>query len=90
MPTTVPYTVANKQVIAEKRAGVRSLYSPDPLGSTIALLDSSQTKTDTWTYWPFGEVKTRTGATPTPFQYDGGTLGTMIWDGDDYLMEKTP
>lgn len=67
----VNYTVANGEVIAEKRNGVRSLYSPDPLGSTVALFDATQTKTDTWTYWPYGEVKTRTGTTATPFQFVG-------------------
>jgi RHS repeat-associated protein len=50
---------------------VRKLYVPDPLGSTVALLDNTQTQTDTFTYWPYGEVRTRTGTTPTPFQYVG-------------------
>ncbi|MGI8922779.1 MAG: RHS repeat domain-containing protein [Fimbriimonadales bacterium] len=70
MPT-VRYTVVNGEVIAEKRGGVRRTYVPDPLGSTVALLDNSQTKTDTFTYWPYGEVKTRTGTTQTPFQFVG-------------------
>ena len=70
----VNYTVANGELIAETRGGIRSLYVPDPLGSTIALFNASQTKTDTWVYWPYGEVKTRTGTTPTPFQ-DYGAKG---------------
>jgi RHS repeat-associated protein len=70
----VNYTVANGEIIAETRGAVRSLYTPDPQGNTIALFDATQTKTDTWTYLPYGEVKARTGTTPTPFQY-GGTLG---------------
>jgi RHS repeat-associated protein len=74
MPMKVRYTVANGEIIAEKRNGVRRTYVPDPLGSTVALLDSNQQKTDTFSYWPYGEVKTRTGNTPTPFQYVG-TLG---------------
>lgn len=53
---------------------MRSLYVPDPLGSTVALLDNTQTKTDTWVYWPYGEVKTRTGTNATAFQFVG-TLG---------------
>jgi len=68
------YTVVIGEVIAEKRGGVRRCYVPDPLGSTIALLDSTQTKTDTWEYWPYGEVRVRTGTTATPLQYVG-TLG---------------
>ena len=68
------YTVVNGEVIAEKRGGVRKTYVPDPLGSTIALLDNTQSKTDTFSYWPYGEVKTHTGTTPTPFRFVG-TLG---------------
>jgi hypothetical protein len=67
--TTVRYTTINGEVIAEKRNGARRLYVPDPLGSTVALLDNTQTQTDTFTYWPYGAVRTRTGTTATPFQY---------------------
>lgn len=70
MPT-VRYTTVNGRVIAEKRGGVRKLYRPDHLGSTIALYDNTQTKTDTWVYWPYGAVRTRTGTTATPFQFVG-------------------
>ena len=68
---TVRYTVIDGEVIAEKRNGVRSLYVPDPLGSTVALLDSTQTKTDTFGYWPYGENNGRSGTTPTPLQFVG-------------------
>src|SRR5947207_7416262 len=68
------YTVVDGEVIAQKRGGVRSLYVPDPLGSTVALLDNTQSQTDTFTYWPYGEVNTRAGTTATPFQFVG-TLG---------------
>ena len=69
--TTVRYTTVNGEVIAEKRGGVRKHYVPDPLGSTSALLDSTQTQTDTFVYWPYGESRSRTGSTPTPFQFVG-------------------
>src|SRR5207249_9527596 len=62
------------EIIAEKRAGVRRLYVPSPLGSTVALLDNTQAKTDTFEYWPYGEERVRTGTTPTPFRF-GGTSG---------------
>lgn len=68
------YTVINGEIIAEKRGGVRRLYVPDALGSTVALLDSNQAQTDTFEYWPYGEERARTGTTPTPFRF-GGTLG---------------
>jgi RHS repeat-associated protein len=70
MPT-VRYTTVNGEVIAEKRNGARRLYTPDPLGSTVALLDNTQTQVDTFTYWPYGEVRTSTGTTPPPFQFVG-------------------
>src|SRR5207248_9259617 len=72
MPT-IRYTTVNGEIIAEKRAGVRRLYVPDPLGSTVALLDNTQAQTDTFDYWPYGEERTRTGTTPTPFRFVGTT-----------------
>lgn len=70
----VNYTVANGRVIAENRDGVRKRYVSDSQGSTVALLDNTQSKTDTFEYWPYGEEKSRTGTTPTPFRF-GGTHG---------------
>ena len=69
--STIRYTVIDGEVIAEKRNGVRKLYVPDPLGSTVALLDNTQAQTDTFAYWPYGEDAGRTGTTPTPFQHVG-------------------
>ena len=77
MAMRVTYLVLDGEIISENRNGVERDYLPDPQGNTIALLDNTQTKTDTFTYWPYGEVKTRTGTTPTPFQY-GGTWGYYI------------
>ena len=65
------YTVVDGEIIAEKRSGVRKQYVPDPLGSTVALLDNTQTQTDTFTYWPYGEEANRTGTTLTPFRFVG-------------------
>jgi RHS repeat-associated protein len=70
MPT-VRYTVVDGELIAEERGGVRRQFVPDPLGSTVALLDNSQTKTDTFAHWPYGEEQSRTGKTNTPFRYVG-------------------
>jgi RHS repeat-associated protein len=71
---TVRYTVIDGEVVSEKRGGVRRQYVPDPLGSTVVLMDSTQTKTDTFDYWPYGEEASRTGTTATPFRYVG-TVG---------------
>jgi hypothetical protein len=68
---TVRYTVVDGEVIAEKRGGARRTYVPDPLGSTVALLDNTQAKTDTFSYWPYGEGSSRTGTTATPFKFGG-------------------
>ena len=37
----------------------------------MALLDNTQAQTDTFAYWPYGEERTRTGTTPTPFRFVG-------------------
>lgn len=73
MPMTVCYTVVNGQVMSENRGGVERDYIPDALGNTIALMDNTGTKTDTFTYFPFGKVASRTGTTATPFQWNGGS-----------------
>src|SRR5579862_9854881 len=69
--STVRYTTINREINAEKRNGVRSLYVPDPLGSTVALLDNTQTQTDQWSYWPYGESNRIKGTNPTPFLFVG-------------------
>jgi len=68
---TTRYTVIDGEILSENRAGVKRDYVPDPLGSTLALLDNTQTQTDTFSYYPYGEVASRTGTTATPFQYIG-------------------
>lgn len=73
MPT-VTHTVLDGEIVEENRGGVITDYVADPLGSTVALLDGSQTKSDTFNYWPYGEVQARSGSTPTAFQFVG-TLG---------------
>lgn len=73
MAMKVRYTVVDGEVIAEIRGGVRKLYSPDTLGNTRALYDSTLAKTDTFSYFPFGNVASRTGTTKTPFQWVGGS-----------------
>jgi RHS repeat-associated protein len=74
MATTVRYTAVDGEVLAEKRGGSRYAYVPDPLGSVVAKLDNTQTKTDTYEYWPYGEVASRTGTSVSPYQFVG-TLG---------------
>lgn len=66
------YTVVNGRVYRENRNGTQRRYVSDALGSTVALLDSTQTITDTYTYWPYGEEKSHTGTSTTPLRYVGG------------------
>jgi|CXWL01.1.fsa_nt_gi RHS repeat-associated protein len=59
-------------LIAEKRNGSRRFHAHDSLGSTIALVSDSSKETDTYTYWPYGEIRTSTGSTAsTPFKFCG-------------------
>jgi RHS repeat-associated protein len=71
MPMKARYTVIDGSLVAEKRNGVRSLYVPYSLGSTVALLDNTQTQTDQWSYMPYGESKRLKGSNPTPFTFVG-------------------
>ena len=68
---SVDYTNFCGRVVAENRGGVVSTYVSDPLGSIIGLIDSAGAMTDRWTYWPYGEVATRTGTNPTPLTFLG-------------------
>lgn len=84
---TVRYTVINGQIVAEKRDGVRKFFSSDALGSTVALY-SGLTKTDAFTYWPYGETRTRTGTTATKYKF-AGTLGCREQaDGGIYMQAR--
>ena len=77
MAMSVSYTTINGQIVYENRGGVESYYAPDTLGSTAALLDHTGAVTDTFTYWPFGEIQNHVGSNVTPFTYCG-TLGYYL------------
>lgn len=70
---TTTYTVINGVIVHEDRNGTQRNYRPDTLGNTVALTDATTT-TDTMTYWPYGEIRTRTGTNATRFLFVG-TLG---------------
>jgi len=74
MAMTVKYLTVDGEILSETRSGSRSDYIPDPLGSTAALFNSGQTITDTFFWWPFGELRSHVGPNTTPFGYIG-TLG---------------
>jgi|GEM_PF-2640868 len=68
------YLTIDGEIISETRSGARADYLPDPLGSTSALTNSSQTITDTYFYWPYGEIRSHSGSSTTVYTYCG-TLG---------------
>ena len=70
MPTT-RYTVFDGEIVSESRAGVLHDYVSDPLGNTVALLDDTQTQTDQWAYFPYGESVRVKGTTSTPMLFVG-------------------
>lgn len=71
--TTVSTTV-NGQILHEKRGERETYYRPDTLGNVIATTSTTGTVRSTHTYWPYGEVRTSTGSSASPFKYVG-TLG---------------
>ncbi len=73
MSLSVVYTVVNGVVYSEDRGGTVTDYRPDTLGSTAALTQGN-TVTATYVYWPYGEVRSKTGSGTTNFTYVG-TLG---------------
>ncbi len=77
MAMSVTYTNFNGQLVHENRQGTERFYAPDTLGSTAALLDPTGTVTDTFTYWPYGEIWVHTGPSTTPFTFVG-TLGYYL------------
>jgi RHS repeat-associated protein len=87
MPATT-YETLEGEILGETRNGVERDYVPDPLGSVAALIDSSQAKTDTFSYWPYGEERSRTGSIVTPFRFVG-TLGYYRDDsGRSYVRAR--
>jgi RHS repeat-associated protein len=71
MAMSATYLTMNGMIVHENRDGVQRDYVPDTLGSTAALVDNTQTITDRWEYWPYGEVSKRTGTSSTRFTFVG-------------------
>lgn len=85
---TVRYTVYNNFLLAEKRGGVRKAYRTDALGSTVSLYDNSQAKTDTFTYWPYGEDRVVSNPTGTKNRFVGGYQCRTQNDGGIYMRAR--
>jgi len=74
MSLSVTYTKFNTEMVYENRNGTQRFYGPDTLGSSAVLLSSTGTVTDTYIYWPYGEIQSHVGSSVSPFTFVG-TLG---------------
>ncbi len=77
MALAVTYTTINGQIVHEDRGGVERYYVPDPLGNTVALVDTTGSVTDTWIYSPYGVVLSHGGSSATAFT----SFGTWGYSG---------
>jgi RHS repeat-associated protein len=82
------YTNIGGMLVAENDGGTERSYVTDVLGSTQAMADSSQTITDTFDYWPYGEPQASTGSNDTPFKFVGAR--GIYTDADDlhYIQRR--
>jgi RHS repeat-associated protein len=71
MAMSVVYSNFGGEIVHENRGGVERFYVPDTLGSTQALVDASGAVTDTFEYWSYGEERSHTGSSATPFTWLG-------------------
>lgn len=68
---TTTYYIYGLGLLYEETSGAPKYYHFDQVGSMLAMTDASQTVTDRASYAPYGTVTSRTGATDTPFQFNG-------------------
>ena len=92
----VDYLVTNGIILSETRGGVETDYIADPLGSTADLMSTAGAITDTFTYWPYRQLRSHVGSSVTPCQYCGtlgyytdGTSGRVYVDARLYSPSVT-
>lgn len=78
----------NGRIIGEKRSGVTRRFSHDPQGNTVAVYNTSGTQTDSFVYWPYGEVRVRTGTSTIPYQYSGAWGSYTDSSGRNYNVYR--
>ena len=72
MTMSVVYTNFGGRIVYEMRGSENYRHLSDPLGSSIAMIDTSDGSTVCETeYWPYGEVQEETGTRPSPLGYVG-------------------
>ncbi len=88
MAMSMRVTNANGRVIATTRDGVRSYHQHDAQGNTIALINDGVV-TDTYAFWPNGELRASTGSTVNPFKYGGAWGYYTDTTGRIYVRART-
>jgi RHS repeat-associated protein len=73
-------------LLFQDRAGVRSYYAKDGLGSTRALTNSAGAVTDTYTYDASGDLTGSTGTTTNEFLFAGYQNDAAL--GEEYLRAR--
>ena len=63
--------VLDGEVVGHVKGSEKRDYIVDPLGSVVAYLNSSQTLTDQFEYWPYGELITEVETEVQPFLWVG-------------------
>lgn len=86
---SVRYTNAHGRVIAEQHGASRRFLKCDPQGNVLGLYDNNQTLTDSFTYWPYGEVRTQTNPFGTKLKFSGGLGCRTTLDGRIYMRART-
>jgi RHS repeat-associated protein len=71
---SVLYMRAGDMLLEEIRGGVAKMYEADGLGSVRGLLDSTGTRTDTYSYEAFGSTVSTTGSDANPYRFAGERL----------------
>lgn len=80
------YYIHGPEIVGRIEAGGNEkYYHTDPIGSVVALTDSSEMVTDRYAYTPFGSPAGREGTTDNPFTYVGG-YGIMTEADGLYFM----
>ena len=73
------YSHFNGRLVHEDRGGVERGYVPDPLGSTVALVDESGAVQNTYRYKPYGGLQVKTGNAADP---------SFLWIGSAGYRER--
>ncbi|MEQ1824131.1 MAG: RHS repeat-associated core domain-containing protein [Fimbriimonadaceae bacterium] len=77
------------RIVGVKRNGVYHSHQHDALGNTIALINDAGVVTDTYAYWPYGELRTSTGSTTNPFKFCGAWGYYTDTTGRTYVRART-